>query len=143
MKQRHEDRHLQQHGQTARQRVELHLGVELLHLFLQARLIVSVLALQLLHERLHLLHLKRRFRLLVHQRRDQNTEDDRHDDDGQAPVAAEVIEEMDNVEYPVLKYVPHVQLFLPLYQRSPRDDLKEQDRSRANPPDDNVAHASP
>ena len=49
------------------------------------------------------------------------------------PVAAEVIEEMDNVEYPVLKYVPHVQLFLPLYQSSPRDDLKEQDRSRRTP----------
>ena len=92
---------------------------------------------------MHFLHLERRLRLLVHQRRDEYAEDDGDKDDGQAPVAAEVVEELDNVEYPILKYVPHVQLFLPLYQRSPRDDLKEQDRSRANPPDDNVAHASP
>ena len=44
----------------------------------------------------------------MHQRSDDDTEDDRHQDDGQAPVAAEGIEEMDNVINKILDDVPHV-----------------------------------
>ena len=49
------------------------------------------------------MHLERRFRLLMHQRGDENTEYDRNDDDGHTPVTAvsaakQIVEELDNPE---------------------------------------------
>ena len=55
----------------------------------------------------------------MHQWGDKHTEDDGHDDDGQAPVLAEAKEELDDVEYPVLEYFPHTMVFLPLTDKKP------------------------
>ena len=120
LEQSNEDRHLQQHGQAAGQGVELRLSIQLLHFLLHARGIVGEFRLNLLHQRLNLLHLIRRLRLLVHEGRNYQSEDDGHDDDGQAPVLAEAEEELDNVKYPVLEYFPHTMDFLPLVDKSRR-----------------------
>ena len=76
--------------------------------------------------RLDLLHLKVRLRLFMHDRRDNDTEDDRDNDNCQTPVTAEVVEELDNVKYPVLENIPHVLLSL----HQPRVVFTEQDRIR-------------
>lgn len=105
------DGHLQQHRKTSSERIKLHLRVNLLHLLGLARGIIGEPLLERLNFRLDLLHGVVRLRLLVHQGSYDDTEDDRNDDDSQAPVVAEVKEELDNIEDPVLKYIPHTQPF--------------------------------
>lgn len=108
LEQGNEDGHLQQHGEASHQRVELGLGVQLLHLLVHANLVVAILLLDLLDLGLDLLHLKVGLRLLVHQRRHEDAEDDRDDDDGQAPVMAEAIEEVDYLENGLKNDLPHI-----------------------------------
>ena len=81
----------------------------------------------------------------MHQRRDKHTEDDGHDNDGQAPVLAEAEEELDDVKYPVLEYFPHTMVFLPLTDKSRRQSpvLTERDRSRAALQVDTVEYVLP
>ena len=58
--------------------------------------------------RLAITDVYKRQRLLMHEGRDDDTEDNRDNDDRQAPVMAEVIEELDNVEDPVFKDIPQM-----------------------------------
>ena len=107
LEQQHEDRHLQQHRQAAGQRVEVAFRIDLLHLLLQAHRVVGVLLLDFLHQRLDLLHVVRRLDLPMHQRHEQQTEDDRDDKDCHTPVAAKVVEEIDDVERYIQQCFPH------------------------------------
>ena len=131
---------------TARHRIDAVLIIQLLHFLLHARGIVGEFRLNLLHQRLNLLHLIRRLRLLVHEGRNYQSEDDGHDDDGQAPVLAEAEEELDNVKYPVLEYFPHTMDFLPLVDKSRRLrswPITGQDRNRAALQVDTVEYVLP
>ena len=105
-----EDRHLDEHGHAASQGIELGFSVELLHFLVLANGIVGELLLDLLHKRLDLLHLEGRLDLLVHDGSNKQTEDNRDNDDRKTPVAKEIGEECDAIEYPVLKHVPHTAL---------------------------------
>lgn len=62
----------------------------------------------------------------MHEGRDDDTEDNRDNDDRQAPVMAEVIEELDNVEDPVFKDIPH-NLPFQMHRR-----LRERDRTHTD-----------
>ena len=126
LEQSNKDRHLEQHRKTTSERVELHLRVDLLHLLGLARGIIGKAIFQGLNLRLHLLHSIIGLRLLMHEGRDDDTEDNRDDDDRQAPVVAEVIEELDNVEDPVFKDVPH-SLPFQMHRR-----LRERDRTHTD-----------
>ena len=105
-----EDRHLDEHGHAASQGIELGFSVELLHFLVLTNGVVGELLLNLLHKRLDLLHLEGRLDLLVHDRSNEQTEDNRDNDDRKTPVAKEIGEECDAIEYPVLKHVPHTAL---------------------------------
>ena len=125
LEQGHEDGHLQKHGQAAGQRVELRLGVELLHLLLlpHADRRHTCVWISCMRGCTFCIW-KRRLRLLVHQRRDEDAEDDRDDDDGQAPVAAEVVEELDDRGISrSLNDVPHVACIPSLYTKESRTIL--------------------
>lgn len=61
------------------------------------------------------MHLEARLDLLMHDRSNDKAEDDRDDDNGQAPVAHKVGEELDTAEYPIFKRVPHT---VPFYNSS-------------------------
>ena len=62
----------------------------------------------------------------MHEGRDNDTKDNRDDDDRQSPVVAEVIEELDDVEDPVFKDIPH-SLPFQMHQR-----LRERDRTHTD-----------
>ena len=44
----------------------------------------------------------------MHDRRKNSAEDQGHDNDGQSPVSDNICEELDAVEDPIFKYLPHV-----------------------------------
>ena len=126
LEQSNKDRHLEQHRKTTSERVELHLRVYLLHLLGLTRGIIGETIFQGLNLRLHLLHSIIGLRLLMHEGRDNDTKDNRDDDDRQSPVVAEVIEELDDVEDPVFKDIPH-SLPFQMHQR-----LRERDRTHTD-----------
>lgn len=43
----------------------------------------------------------------MHQRSNEDTEDDGYDNDRKSPVSAEIVEELDDIEDPILKDIPH------------------------------------
>ena len=102
-----EDRHLDDHGQAAAERIELVVRVELLHLLGLALGVVGVALLYLLHHRLQGLHLGRRGGRLGHQRHDDDADDDRQHDDGDTPVAAESREPLKDRVQEINKPIPH------------------------------------
>ena len=89
--------------------------IELLGLLTDPDLIPCILLLQLRDLGLGLLHLEVRLRLLMHQRRDDDTEDDRDDDDSETPITNHPIEEVDDLEDPVFKYIPHYESISSLF----------------------------
>jgi hypothetical protein len=107
LEQSDEDGHLQEDGQAAGQRVELGFGVKLLHFLLHTGLVVSVLLLNLLHQRLHFLHLIGGFDLLAHKRHQNHAEDEGDDENRHAPVPRKAVHRIDAPEDKVFKCVPH------------------------------------
>ena len=112
-KQGDEDRHLNQKRQAAGQRIELVLAVELLHLLGLTLGIVGVALLDLEHLGLQHLHTGRRLGRLEHERRQQQTDDDHQDNDGQAPVDRKGLDELEQLEKDVNDPIPHV-IFPPI-----------------------------
>ena len=105
--QRDEDRHLDEHREAAGERVELGFRVKALHLLALTNRIIGKLRLNLLKQRLNLLHSEVRSRRLVNERSDDDAEDNGDDDDRHSPVAHAVVEELDDIEDPVLNDFPH------------------------------------
>ena len=101
--------HLDERRQAASQRVELVLAVELLHLLVHALRIVGVARLNLHELGLQDLHLSGRARGAHGERRQQDTDDGRQHDDGQAPVAHEVRNEREHLGDDVDNPIPHGQ----------------------------------
>ena len=87
-----EDRHLDEHGKAASERIEARLLVDLHRLFLNLLLVTCVQGLNLLQLGLHLLHVVARFELLALQREEGEANDEGHDDDRKAPVTNQVRE---------------------------------------------------
>ena len=102
-----EDRHLNEHREAAGKRVELGLRVKALHLLALANRIISKLRLNLLKQRLNLLHSEVCSRRLVNKRSNDDAEDDGDDDNRHTPVAHTIVKELDYIEDPVLNDIPH------------------------------------
>lgn len=73
--------------------VELHRGL------LQRHAVVAVLGFQLLHLRLHLLHVRHGSVLLVGEREEQGLDDDRGDQDRDAEIAEVAVDEVHQLEH--------------------------------------------
>ena len=91
----------------------LHQVHELLHLLGLTLGIVGVALLDLEHLGLQHLHTGRRLGRLEHERRQQQTDDDHQDNDGQAPVDRKGLDELEQLEKDVNDPIPHV-IFPPI-----------------------------
>ena len=102
-----EDRHLNEHREAASKRIELGLRIKALHLLALANRIVGELRLNFLKQRLNLLHSEVCSRRLVNERSNDDAEDNGDDDNRHTPVAHAIVEELDDIEDPVLNDFPH------------------------------------
>jgi hypothetical protein len=98
---------LQEHRQTAGKRIELRLLPDLRRLLLLPRLVASVLLFYLGEQRLHFLHLIRRFELFSGYRIYYYTKKYRDENDRKPPVMGDAIKPIYRDEYRVLKCFPH------------------------------------
>ena len=88
--QREQDGHLQQHRQTARQRVHAFRLEQLLHFLLLLDLVILVLGLQLFHLRLNGLHRGHTGEALLRDREKRSAHDHGQADDGHTEVARQM-----------------------------------------------------
>ena len=96
---REEDRDLDQHRQTAGDRIDL-LALEQLHLLLLLlHLVVGVFGLQFLELRLQRLHLRHRQIRLVGEREEGELDDDGDGQDREAEIADQLVEEVDQLKH--------------------------------------------
>ena len=95
---REEHRNLDDHGHAARSRIGLFPLVELHHLLVYARLVVLEALFDLHHLRLQFLHLAHGPVGFVGEREEQDLDQDRQQQDGEAEIAQEVVEVGEGVE---------------------------------------------
>ena len=140
--QRDEDRHLDEHREATSKRVEFGFRIKTLHFLALTNRIISKLRLNLLKQRLNLLHSEVCSRRLVNKRSNDDAEDDGDDDNRHTPVAHAIVEELDDIEDPVLNDFPHsIPFYIPkgtlrnriVSVRSSRTALQDALRSEDKP----------
>jgi hypothetical protein len=96
---REEHRDLQQDRPAAGHRIDLLGLVELHHRLLLLHLVVRVFLADFQHFRLHLLHVRHRLVALVGEREEDRLDDDGGGEDGQAEIAEQLVERVDQPEH--------------------------------------------
>lgn len=102
-----EDGHLQDQREAAAERVELVLPLELHQLLVHALRVVRIALLDLLDPRLQGLHARRGPQRVDGEGGEDETDDERQDDDGKAPVAHDRLDDSENLRQQSDKPFPH------------------------------------